>query len=111
MFDLDYYSSTRDSFNLFEGDQINYLPRVYCYFDDIAGSGQRAMNNNVGVLRSIEDFNEINKTKKIANVVGLSTSRKLKSSWNNHIYVFHDFEHPQYSDFIGNFHQSLPLVK
>ncbi len=110
MFDLDYYSSTIDSFNIFNADETNYLPRIYCYFDDIAGSALRAMNNHVGVLRAIEEFNETNSSKKIARIEGLSTSRKIKSTWNNHIYVVHDFEHAEYETFIGNSHQSLDLI-
>jgi hypothetical protein len=110
MFDLDYYSSTIDAFNIFHADENNYLPRIYCYFDDIASNGLRAMNNHVGVLRAIEEFNQTNSSKKIARIEGFSTSRKIKSTWNNHIFVLHDFEHAEYETFIGNSHQSLDLV-
>lgn len=34
-FDLDYYSSTKRAFGLFEGSAETRLPRMYCYFDDI----------------------------------------------------------------------------
>jgi len=110
MFDLDYYSSTMDSFNIFNTNGSNYLPRVYCYFDDIASSGPRAMNNHVGVLSAIEDFNQINNARKISIIEGLATTRKIKSSWNNHIFVLHNFKHSEYETFIGNAHQSLDLI-
>lgn len=109
LFDLDYYSSTADAFALFKGTPETRLPRVYCYFDDIASGGLRANNINVGVLRAIEEFNENNPALQIAKVSGLSTSRRIPSSWNDQVFVLHDFKHPKYNDFIGNAHQSLPL--
>jgi len=33
-FDLDYYSSTKKAFRIFEGAPLTRLPRVFCYFDD-----------------------------------------------------------------------------
>ncbi len=110
MFDLDYYSSTIDSFNIFNTHVNNYLPRIYCYFDDIASNGLRAMNSHVGVLRAIEEFNETNTSRKIARIEGLSTTRKIKSTWHNHIFVLHDFNHPDYETFIGNSHQSIDMI-
>lgn len=109
LFDLDYYSSTMEAFKIFDTDTSNYLPRVYIYFDDIASGGLRANNEFVGVLRAINDFNEKSSNKKIAKISGLSTSRKVPSSWNDRIFVFHDFTHPKYCDFIGNPHQDLHL--
>jgi hypothetical protein len=110
LFDLDYYSSTADSFALFKNAPETRLPRVYCYFDDIASGGLRANNINVGVLRAIEEFNETDPARQIAKVSGLSTSRRIPSSWNDQVFVFHDFKHSKYNDFIGNAHQSLPLA-
>ncbi len=41
-FDMDYYSSTKCAFGLFEnGDTSLRLPRVYCYFDDMVFPGAR----------------------------------------------------------------------
>jgi hypothetical protein len=109
MFDLDYYSSTAAAFKIFDAGHQTYLPRVYCYFDDIASGGLRANSSYVGVLRAIDEFNESNQNRKIARISGLATSRKIPASWNDHIFVMHDFTHPRYSDFIGNAHQSIPL--
>ena len=33
--DLDYYSSTVSSFKIFNNDSKFYLPRIFCYFDEI----------------------------------------------------------------------------
>ena len=109
LFDLDYYSSTAQAFALFNAGPDTRLPRVYCYFDDIASSGLRATNVHVGVLRAIEEFNEGGRDRKIAKINGLSVSRKIPASWHEHIFVLHDFKHPRYNEFIGNTHQSLPL--
>ena len=109
LFDLDYYSSTMDAFNIFHTDPSNYLPRVYCYFDDIFGGGLRANNEFVGVLKAINELNQQTPDKKIAKIQGLAGSRKVPTLWNDQIFVFHDFSHPKYCDFIGNPHQDLLL--
>ena len=90
LFDLDYYSSTRDAFQIFR-DSGNYLPRVFCCFDDILGT-----NEYIGELRAIKEFNETNPAKKIAKPYGLFAERR--SVWNEKIFTFHDFEHPRYNE-------------
>ena len=109
LFDLDYYSSTLDAFKIFDTDPSNYLPRVYCYFDDVVSGGLRANNECVGVLRAIDEFNEQSPDRKMLKIQGLSASRKVPASWNDQSYVLHSFSHPQYCDFIGNRLQTLPL--
>lgn len=109
LFDLDYYSSTAASFTLFKSAPETRLPRVYCYFDDIASGGLRANNDHVGVLRAIAEFNENDPLLKILKISGLSTSRKIPTSWNEQVFVLQDFTHPRFNEFIGNSHQSLPL--
>jgi hypothetical protein len=109
LFDLDYYSSTAAAFQIFAAGHEHRLPRVYCYFDDIASGGLRANNEHVGVLRAIEEFNEAGAERKIARVSGLATSRRIPELWNDQVFVFHDFRHPRYSEFIGNAHQEIPL--
>jgi hypothetical protein len=90
LFDLDYYSSTRDAFQIFR-DPKHYLPRVFCCFDDILGT-----NEYIGELRAIKEFNESNPAKKIAKPYGLFAERR--SVWNEKIFTFHDFEHPRYNE-------------
>lgn len=36
-FDLDYYSSTKAALQLLEQPHERFLPRVFCYFNDIVG--------------------------------------------------------------------------
>ena len=109
LFDLDYYSSTIGAFNIFDCSPEQRLPRVYCYFDDIFSEGQRANNDYVGVRRAINEFNEGESARKLAQIGGLTQSRRLPAPWNEQIYVYHDFEHPRYCDFIGNPFRELPL--
>ena len=89
-FDMDYYSSTRDSFALFR-DSKHYLPRVYCVFDDILGT-----NEFIGELKAIKDFNDAHSKKKFAKPYGLFAERQ--HVWNEKIFTFHDFDHDQYND-------------
>ena len=90
LFDLDYYSSTRDAFQIFR-DSKRHLPQVFCCFDDILGT-----NEFIGELRAIKEFNETNPAKKIAKPYGLFAERR--AVWNEKIFTFHDFEHPRYNE-------------
>jgi len=96
-FDLDYYSSTKRSFALFDGPQATRLPRVWCYFDDIAGPEFACMNEYVGELAAIGEFNAEHDTRKIAPLVNLRIERPNPAPWNEQIYVCHDFAHPLYT--------------
>jgi hypothetical protein len=100
-FDLDYYSSTKASFALFDGPARTHLPRVYCYFDDITGPEFACMNPFVGELAAIEEFNAERARQKISPLVGLRVERVKPARWNEQIYVFHDFAHPQYTQNIA----------
>jgi len=96
LIDLDYYSSTKNSFSIFNSTPENYLPRIHCYFDDIV-----LTNEFVGELCAINEFNKEHKSKKIAKIYGLYTTRKILRPWNEQIFCLHDFEHPKYNDFIN----------
>jgi len=48
-FDLDFWSSTRDSFGIFSGAPSTMLPRVFCYCDDvISNEGGGILSEDVG---------------------------------------------------------------
>jgi hypothetical protein len=109
-FDLDYYSSTKQALRLFSGDAENFLPRVNCYFDDILGEGTVTFNDSVGELCAIREFNEESPSRKIAKIDCLSSLRKIRTAWNEQVYVYHDFKHPAYDTYIGaDAPQLLPL--
>lgn len=98
--DLDYYSSTRDSFCIFDTDHENLLPRIFCYADDVMSSELGILSDDVGQLRAIAEYNELNNEKKIRKVAGLSHSRRIPAKWNDQIYVHHSFKHPWYNTYI-----------
>src|SRR6185295_1256317 len=56
--DVDLYSSTQASLKLFDADPRFYLPRVFCYFDDIIGSETELYNDYTGQRLAIREFNE-----------------------------------------------------
>lgn len=103
MFDLDYYSSTRDAFQLFaSADRTKYLPRVQCYFDDIGTIP------SLGANLAITEFNKGNQRKRIENPLTLRHQRDYRD-WGWRIYEYHDFDHPQYCTQIVQDDQ-LPLT-
>lgn len=89
-FDLDYYSSTKKSFRIFSGDDKYYLPRVYCYFDDVFAI------EFIGEKLAIKEFNEKNEHKKIGkSFISASISCPIDTALK--MYEFHNFSHPEYS--------------
>jgi hypothetical protein len=97
--DLDYYSSTKDSFDIFNDLDINYLPRVFCYFDDIIGTENEMYNVYTGELLAIEEFNKKNEFKKI--LLNQNLVAKSNEIWRYQIYYYHNFSHPKYNTFVG----------
>lgn len=97
--DLDYYSSTKDSFDIFNAPDAKYLPRVFCYFDDIIGTENEMYNIYTGELLAIREFNKKNEFKKI--LLNQNLIAKSNESWRYQIYYYHNFLHPHYNTFIG----------
>jgi hypothetical protein len=111
-FDLDYYSSTKEAFALFEGDARTRLPRVYCYMDDIIWPEYACHNEYVGELLAIREFNQAHDTRKLCPLHLLRHMRRRYSPWNDQIYVLHDFQHPHYATNItqtGSAFREIPL--
>lgn len=112
-FDLDYYSSTKKAFRLFESDDANaHLPRIYCYFDDLIWPEHACHNQYMGELCAIREFNEEHEYKKICPIHAFRHTRVRQASWNEQMYVLHDFRHPLYSKNVtpsGERYTQLPL--
>jgi len=98
--DLDYYSSTISSFNIFQFESKNYLPRIFCYFDDIIGNEDEMYGEFTGELLAIKDFNKNNLNKKI--FLNQNLIAKSNEAWRYQVYYYHDFLHEKYKTFIGN---------
>ncbi len=100
-FDLDFWSSTRDSFQIFAGPATTMLPRVFCYFDDvISADGGGILCEDVGQLRAIADYNETNAPRRLRRIAGLAEKRPVRAVWPNQIYVHHAFDHPDYTTYV-----------
>jgi hypothetical protein len=104
--DLDFYSSTRDAFTLFDADNSHFLPRILMYFDDINGDNTWLVSEFTGELLAIDDFNRKHVTQKI------SVNRAMRhmysdEGWRDQIYVYHDYRHPQYNTFVADEEQRL----
>jgi hypothetical protein len=95
--DLDYYSSTRDALQIFEGDPARYLPRVLVYLDDIA-SAAALHTRFTGELLAVDEFNAKHQHMKIDQVHGLAWSRTIPAQWNEQMYAWHRFDHPLYAE-------------
>jgi hypothetical protein len=96
-FDLDYYSSTKSAFNLFQNDDPSTrLPRCYCYFDDMIWPEHACHNEYIGELCAIKEFNQEHEFKKLCPIHMLPHTRVHPSPWNEQMYVLHDFKHPLY---------------
>jgi hypothetical protein len=112
-FDLDYYSSTKGAFGLFENsDPASRLPRVYCYFDDLMWPEYACHNEYVGELCAIKEFNEEHEFKKICPINLFRHIRVNQAAWNDQMYVFHDFKHRLYCRNLtppGTQYTQLPL--
>lgn len=99
-FDLDYYSSTKTAFRIFESSVENFLPRVLCYFDDCVGDDWELHSEFSGELLAIREFNEANMKRKIAPIYGFQYKRILKEQWNSEMFAAHLFDHPKYCQHI-----------
>jgi len=96
-FDLDYYSSTMAALGVLDLPLENLLPRVFCYFDDVAGGPRVCYNQFTGELLAIDEFNEAHSDRKLAQIAGLRHNfQSLPVLWHEQIYVAHLFRHPLY---------------
>lgn len=95
-FDLDYYSSTAEAFQLFDEPNSLFLPRVFCYFDDCIGGDSELHSEFTGELLLINEFNQRKSPRKLGKINGLRYKRIFESRWNDVMYVLHSFDHPLY---------------
>ena len=109
-FDMDYYSSTVEAFELFAADCQSRLPRVYCYFDDLIWPEEACHNEYTGEFLAIAEFNRAHESKKICPLANLRWTRAHPASWNDQIYVMHDFAHPAYTTNIKGRAETVQLA-
>ena len=97
-FDLDYYSSTKAAFSIFDIDPPSILPRVFCYFDDIAGEAE-CYSERTGVRLAIAEYNAAEEQRMIDRCHDFEALPIER--WQDKIYIRHDFSHPRYCDYVG----------
>jgi hypothetical protein len=100
-FDLDYYSSTMSAFELFEGGDEIFLPRVLCYFDDVSSDGRALLCDSVGELLAIQEFNgRAGERDKICPFTIRDPIVKYSAPWNHKVWVYHRFTHREYNTYL-----------
>jgi len=111
-FDLDYYSSTKNAFTVFNSSDTVRLPRIWCYFDDIMWPETAGHNEFVGELCAIREYNLENAHSKICPIHMFRYMHPSPAAWHEQMYLLHDFRHPQYCVNItpeGASHTQKPL--
>ena len=115
-FDLDFYSSTCDAFRIFDSSQSAWLPRAFCYFDDIFDDDSdlddsmdlELINDWTGERLAINEFNARNERRKIARRYQ-TPGRYVRAPWLLKVFIYHDFDHPDYCKWVGTGSHQLPL--
>jgi hypothetical protein len=82
---------------------------VYCYFDDIVGDIDMAINQYTGELLAIREFNGSHEDIKLARVRGLRFLGQVPRLWHEQVFVAHLFAHPDYCRPIKPEAAQLPL--
>lgn len=101
--DVDYWSSTRDSFALFDAAKSrpqHFLPRTYMYFDDILGWEYEMYGPFNGQLAAMHEYNASQDEVKIHLNQNLLPQLHLK--YRHQIYYAHLFAHPDYAAYVGD---------
>ena len=106
--DFDYYSSTIAALQMFNAPPSFFLPRVFCYFDDILGGRVELYNNYTRQLGAISDYNAEHREKKICHPEYMKVIQP-QLPWHRQIFVHHDFRHPDYCKFVSRPNQQLAL--
>jgi hypothetical protein len=100
--DTDYWSSTRESFRLFNQAKAlpeHFLPRVFMYFDDIIGSDTEMYGPYNGQLLAMHEYNDSQEDVKIHLNQNLRRASHLPYRWQ--IYYAHLFAHKDYDTYVG----------
>lgn len=101
-FDVDYYSSTMNCFNILDTEDNNLLPRIYCFFDDLHTI------EYVAGRAAINDFNTNNKMRKFAKAPEKRRIQNIYLSYG--LYEFHNFKHKDYiKKLIPSLDKQMPL--
>jgi len=99
-YDLDFYSSTVIALKMLDAGEQYYLPRVFCFFDDILGSDTELHCDSIGERLAIKEFNEAHRDIKIDSAYHL-LGRDVVEQWYHQVRICHFLRHSRYNDFVG----------
>jgi hypothetical protein len=105
--DVDYFSSTVETFKLFDRASSNskyFMPRIFMYFDDIIGTDTEMYGQFNGQLAAISEFNNHSTDVKIHLNQNLLPKSHLRYRYQ--IYYCHIFSHTRYNEYLGDAQQA-----
>ena len=108
LFDLDYYTSTRDAFAIFE--QRHILPRIWCFFDDVSGTPDHGYSDAIGVRAAIREFNAAHDPLDSHLSQAYAFKYSSPEQWHQHIYIYHRLSHPEYSRCLSDHKHELSIA-
>lgn len=108
-YDFDFYSSTETALKMLEADEKYFLPRVFCYFDDVIGTETIMYDDFTGERLAINEFNNSHDKIKLGVQYHLIT-RKIVEGWYHQMWTCHFFDHSRYNDFVSEDNQQHPLI-
>ena len=106
--DLDFYSSTMAAFKLFDAGGADFLPRVFCYFDDTIGRETELFGDFTGQRLAIHDFNEGHAGAKLTPIYYLRANPAARQ-WHHQMWALHLFDHADYNKFVSDDDPQLPI--
>jgi hypothetical protein len=109
-FDVDFYSSTVMALKLFDANPSHFLPRAFCYFDDIIGGPTELYGDFTGMRLAIHEFNEDHPNVKLSPIYYLRTATAAPA-WHHQMWSLHFFDHIDYNKFVSEENQQLALTK
>jgi hypothetical protein len=104
--DLDFYSSTMDAFQIFQGEDKYFLPRLSMYFDDVVGFDYCDFT---GERLAITDFNAGSPNAKISPEYW-ARLQHFPQTWKHQIFTYHNFAHPDYCRWVWENTPSMQQV-
>jgi hypothetical protein len=102
-YDMDFYSSTTVALKMLGAGEKHFLPRIFCYFDDILGSDTELHSRFLGERLAIDEFNAAHAEIKIDCAYHL-LARPIVESWYHQIRICHFLRHSRYNDFVADPH-------
>ena len=93
--DVDYWSSTKDCFTLFDNRNLEFLPNTPIYLDDVNNVDHHPF---AGELLAAAEFNRDHERQKITPMNQLRNWRIFKDAiWLDQMYWFFNFDHPYFT--------------